>query len=102
MEHMKFVRESYGVPAYRGSRVKFDGKPAVIVAARGGYLHLRVKGLNRIAICHPTWHMEYLPAKKSRRTQRAADLAVCPRCQEYGLRIVDTCVGCGYDYSPNR
>ena len=35
-------------------------------------------------------------------TMRAADLAVCPGCGEDGLRIVNTCVGCGYDYSPNR
>lgn len=35
-------------------------------------------------------------------TQRAADVSACPRCKEVGLRIVDTCVGCGFDYSKRR
>src|SRR5512139_3226592 len=37
-----------------------------------------------------------------RLTMRRADVSACPRCKEEGLRIVDTCVGCGYDYSKRR
>lgn len=46
--------------------------------------------------------IELLGYYKARLTQRAADVSACPRCKEVGLRIIDTCVGCGYDYSKRR
>ncbi|AXN53238.1 hypothetical protein PBI_HARLEY_76 [Mycobacterium phage Harley] len=58
-----WIRSNYGVPAKRGMRVIFDGRPGRIVSVDGQYLMLHLDGdpwdwRTRV---HPTWRMEYLP-----------------------------------------
>lgn len=63
---MKYIRDSYGVPAKRGGKIKFtDGKGTVfecrILGACSGRLRVAVEGIKKKAlILHPTWQVEYL------------------------------------------
>lgn len=54
-----YVREYYKVPAKRGMRIKFEGKPGVIVGFRDQYLRVRLDGEKHPVTCHPTWEIEY-------------------------------------------
>lgn len=55
------IRDRYGVPARRGARVEFEGRPATITSGRGHYIYLRFDGEHRPqGPFHPLWHMDYL------------------------------------------
>jgi hypothetical protein len=63
---MQYIRDFYGVPAKRGSRVRYSGSetgPSVgkIVGARQQYLPVKFGHVPRPLILHPTWKIEYLP-----------------------------------------
>jgi hypothetical protein len=62
---MKFIRDSYGVPARRGGRVVYTGKAmattGTITSAKGARLRVRMDGEKHTGIYHPTWAMRYLP-----------------------------------------
>lgn len=65
--HMKQIRDTYGVPAKRGGRVEFrpeNKRPwqGVIVSAKNGYLRIRRDGEKRTypAPFHPQWNLKYL------------------------------------------
>lgn len=57
---MKWIRRYYGVPAKRGARVTYKGKPGTITRATGEYLFIRLDGKKKSGIYHPTWMIEYL------------------------------------------
>lgn len=63
---MKYIRDTYGVPAKRGGRVKFTGNPykppqlGTITGTRGQYLKVLMDGDTIAGSYHPTWLMEYL------------------------------------------
>ena len=65
------IRESRGVPAKIGGRVRYtgsaDGKPreGTIIGTRGGYLRIRLDGAKVAGSYHPTWELEYLDAAKT-------------------------------------
>lgn len=59
---MDYIRRYYGVPAKRGARITFEGKPGVITGSRGQYLIVRLDGDRKADIYHPTWHIEYVKA----------------------------------------
>ena len=52
----------YGVPAYRGRRVAFEGRLGAIVSAVGHRLRLRLDddGGRVTGPYHPLWHIDYL------------------------------------------
>lgn len=55
------IRDRYGVPAKRGMKVKFEGRPATITSGRGHHFYLRFEGEH----CpqgpfHPLWEIDYL------------------------------------------
>lgn len=60
------IRESRGVPAKVGGRVRYtgsaDGVPreGKIVGTRGGYLLIRLDGQKHSQSFHPTWKLEFL------------------------------------------
>lgn len=60
------IRESRGVPAKVGGRVRYTGsangvpREGVIVGARNGYLQIRLDGDSHAGDYHPTWKLEYL------------------------------------------
>lgn len=59
---MDYIRRHYKVPARRGLRVKFQGKPGVITGSSGAYLRIRLNGERRVGRYHPTWEIDYSPA----------------------------------------
>ena len=69
---MEYIRRTYGVPAKRGCRVIYTDAigiewHGVITAARSGRLLVRLDdnlpSSRARAKLHPTWQVEYLPAK---------------------------------------
>ena len=59
---LKYIKATYGVPAIRGGRVKFEGKPGTIVGGRGAHLRIKLDGEAKAGIYHPRWHIEYWEA----------------------------------------
>lgn len=59
---MQWIRDRYGVPAKRGGRVVFDGKPGRILSTHAGHLvlHLDEDKPSHRTYVHPCWRMEYL------------------------------------------
>ena len=54
---MEYIRKTYKVPAKRGMKILFRGKPAEIVGASGPHLRIKLDGM--IVPIHPTWEVEY-------------------------------------------
>ena len=64
---MEYIRNAYRVPAFRGGRIRFEHRETgTIVSARHGKLRVRFDGRKRIALLHPTWEVEYLPAEQAK------------------------------------
>lgn len=57
---MQQIRDRYGVPAKRGARVEFEGRPGTIVSSRGHHLGIRLDGDRIVLPYHPLWHIDYL------------------------------------------
>jgi len=63
---MKYIRDTYKVPAKRGARVRYTpankrvGFEGVIVGSSGRLLRIRLDGEEQVKSYHPTWRMEYL------------------------------------------
>lgn len=60
-----YVRDYYGVPAWPGGEVEFDGTHAVITGFTGAYVLILRDGDTESVPVHPTWHMTYLSAPDS-------------------------------------
>jgi hypothetical protein len=56
---LEWIRDYYGVPAYRLRPITFEDKPGKITGSSGPYLVARVEGYNGPIYLHPTWHVEY-------------------------------------------
>lgn len=58
---LEAIRRAYGVPAYRGKPVWFQGQPHVITGATRTGQHLRIRPVDggRTVRVHPTWEMVY-------------------------------------------
>lgn len=56
---MDWIRLRYSIPAKRGMKIKYGGRPGVITGSDGGYLLIRLDGERRPARYHPTWNIEY-------------------------------------------
>lgn len=56
---MDYVRRTYSVPAKRGGRIRFEGKPGVITSAPGARIRIRLDGEKHSVPAHPVWEMEY-------------------------------------------
>lgn len=56
---MKYIRDTYHVPAKRGMRVMANGRPGKIVSAGGAYLKIKLDDQKRPGLHHPTWNMIY-------------------------------------------
>lgn len=64
---LPYIRKTYGVPAYRGQRVRFkkeNHKPKFgrITSAKGPYIKIFFDGDLKTypAVFHPTWNITYL------------------------------------------
>lgn len=64
MAGMAQIRQSRGVPAKRGMRVRFTGaggpQLGTIKSARDGYLRILLDGDKWAGTYHPTWKLEYI------------------------------------------
>lgn len=65
---MEYIRRTYGVPAKRGTRIRYTDPGGVtwtgrITSARGQYLRVlvddRVPGYRRRLLLHPAWQVTY-------------------------------------------
>ena len=63
---MKYIRDTYGVPAKRGMEITFRKCEHVtlnrgwIVGSRGQYLRVRLRGNLGVFNIHPTWMVNYI------------------------------------------
>ncbi|MGW0577332.1 hypothetical protein ACWD25_15445 [Streptomyces sp. NPDC002920] len=64
---MEWIRRQYDVPARHGMRIEYDGKPATIIGAGGGYLRFRIDGEKRRTIGHPCYLIVYPAVPKPAR-----------------------------------
>jgi hypothetical protein len=60
---MQYIRDTYGVPAKRGAKVRYTGdggtRVGTIVASDGAYIRVRFPQAGIVSL-HPTWKVEYL------------------------------------------
>jgi hypothetical protein len=56
---LAWIRQYYNVPAFKGVKVTYEGKPAVILGGHRQYIRLRVEGEKRPVIDHPTFAVRY-------------------------------------------
>jgi hypothetical protein len=62
-----YIRRYYQVPAKRGARVNFCGRPGTIVGFVDASLRVRLDDEpGRVLPCHPTWRIDYLDGKGER------------------------------------
>lgn len=63
---LEYIRETYGVPAHRGGRVRYTGESAslegTITSGDGPYIRVRFDDRKMTVRLHPTWNVEYLTA----------------------------------------
>jgi len=59
-DKFQYIRDYYGVPAYRGMRVNVYGKPGVITDADGAYICVLLDGAKHAGNYHPTDGVTYL------------------------------------------
>ena len=61
---MNYIRQTYGVPAKRGARVRYTGvgtpRYGTIKSACGGHLRVLLDGDSTPRRYHPTWEIQYL------------------------------------------
>jgi hypothetical protein len=57
---MNYIRDTYKVPAKRGTRVIACGKLGKIIGSRGGYLRIKIDTEKKPLLFHPTWNVVYL------------------------------------------
>ena len=63
---MDYIRRTYGVPAKRGAKIKFDGVfgdggiTGTVIGSRSQYLRVRMDRTGLIWTLRPTWMVEYL------------------------------------------
>lgn len=62
---LDYIRQSYGVPAMKGGRVRYTGdrngpRLGTITGASGAHVTIRLDGDKHANPFHPTWELEYL------------------------------------------
>lgn len=57
---LKYIRKRYGVPAKRGGKILYMGKPGKIVSAKGAYLRIKMDNYKLVETYHPTYRITYL------------------------------------------
>ena len=65
MTPIAWIRSHYDVPAKRGARVTFEGRPGRILSSVNGHLRIQLDDGKKI-ITHPLWHVDYLDGRGER------------------------------------
>lgn len=82
-----YIRRAYGVSPTVGQAITIDGKPAIIVRPVGDphYLRVRINGHRHTSNAHPTWRVDYTPARPAN---------VCESCGRATIRgHCEACAG---------
>jgi hypothetical protein len=58
---LQYVRDYYGVPAYKGVKVEAYGKPGVIAGGEGPHVLIKLDGEKHARPYHPTDGITYKP-----------------------------------------
>jgi hypothetical protein len=66
---LEYVRDHYGVPAFKNRRVIYNGKPGVIKGGKGAYVLILLDGETKKVTCHPTWEMVYLEDETTKKAE---------------------------------
>lgn len=56
---IKWIRDTYKVPAKIGMVVKFMNSPVLIISTQGPHLRVRYLFEKKTFSIHPTWEVEY-------------------------------------------
>lgn len=56
-----YVRNMYGVPAYEGWKITFNGEPAEVAGADGAHIWIVLGDERNPMLVHPTWHIDWFP-----------------------------------------
>jgi hypothetical protein len=72
---LEYVRETYGVPAYVGGRVRYTPPSdevlmGTITGERAGHVRVRFDGRRQAVNMHPTWCLEYLDSPSPQEAPR--------------------------------
>jgi hypothetical protein len=51
---LEYIREYYKVPAFKGHKISYRGKPGVIIGASGPHVKIRLDGEKSSGAYHPT------------------------------------------------
>lgn len=63
---LDYVRYMYGVDVEQGQRVTVDGRPGTVTwdpLLGAHYVHVQFDGEEFARPCHPTWRVDYSPAR---------------------------------------
>lgn len=63
MNALKYIRDTYGVAAHRGQRIRYGSSKPVegtILGGKHGRLRVRFDGSKKTVLLHPTWAVKYL------------------------------------------
>ena len=63
MNALKYIRDIYCVEAHRGHRIRYGYAlkvEGVILGGKNGRLRVRLDGIKRTVLLHPTWQIEYI------------------------------------------
>lgn len=69
---LEYIRQYYGVPAWKGAVVFYRGKRGEITGASGPHLTIRLDGEKHSNPYHPTCEIEYEPRKAAWKEAREA------------------------------
>ena len=66
---LKYIRECYGVPAYKGQKIIYTGRGSpiegTIRGGRGGSLRVQFgDDPSKVWLQHPTWNVEYVESEE--------------------------------------
>jgi len=90
MNGMEYIRRSYGVPAYRGGRIKYMGKIGTIISSRYGFIRVRFDGQKKHQYC--IQNVEQSIYKNEEHIMTA-----CNTCKGVGRLLIQKCCQIGVD-----
>lgn len=69
---METIRRKFGVPAFRGARVRYEmpGKPimgTITQSTNGNRILVRIDGDSFSTPFHPTWNLTYIASPKQKK-----------------------------------
>lgn len=54
MSGFDYIKDYYGVPAKRGAKIEYNGKPGTVTGTHGPHVKVRLEGQKHSNCYHPT------------------------------------------------